>query len=199
MKIKKFFVIALMFFIGATFLVGCGGNLYTFETTFPQDLKIVVRISNGTVFFEETFIREDNIYYYKYQEYTSDFNSLGTTSNEYAGVQNSTGYTTYSRNGGDWYEISSINFGTQWSSLISYCSSLFTYRESEKQADVTINGTSCYKFVVGLTTINISKDDNHIMWRYYGQTSSAYILYEVQSLTTVNVFSGISTSGIVAN
>ena len=178
-------------------LGGCGtSDTYAYTTTYPDEYKIVVRVSNGTTFNEETFIKSGNKRYYKIQLYSDEF-ITPTISNQYMNVYENEIYNTftYSELSG-WYIID-LDFENNWNGLSLYCTApTLEFNEDEKQADATINGISCYVFTADSATYYIAKDSKNLLIKYVAQTSSVTLTYEVQSITTTDVFNGITSDGL---
>ena len=184
-------------------LIGCGTRSgTTYQTIFPDEFKIVVRINTDEVFCEETFIYSNNQYYYKYQGYTQNFESQSTTVLEYLVIKEESSYIHYSYDYDNiqWNYLSTgtqftQNFDNYWSGLNLYCKAPDSILyDSEKQADEEVNGVDCYVYQVYDTTYKISKDLYYILMSYYAQTTTLTLQYGVQSITTTNVFDGISTA-----
>lgn len=207
MKTKKFNVVfvALIFSFAILILAGCEKNITQFETIFPESYKIVVRVNNNSDYSEETFIYDDNKYYYKYVNYTVDFEEQGSVCLERMVIINNTNYEHYSFDQGtsQWnctgveHNFSQA-FESAWAGLNIYCKAPTSpFYTSEKQADGTVNNWNCFVFIVGSNIYKISKSLHAILLSYYAPTSDNFVQYEVQTIITADVFNGISTAGIL--
>lgn len=179
--------------------VGCVNKTgTTYTTVFPDEYKIIVRVSNGNVFSEETFIKLGNQHYYKYQSYTQNFEELSDTMIQHVGLldeeNNFTNYSYSTQTG--WYENSSVSFSNDWFGLNLYCKApTFKLYNSQQQADESVSGMDCFVYQINNTTYKIAKQ-SFIKMYYYATTSNGYIKYEVQSITLTDVWNGISTQGL---
>jgi len=191
------FVLVLLF----SFLVsGCANNEdsgdKTLGTVYPDNFRIVVRANINTIFNEQIFAVQNDVYYYKYQEYTAGFASTDTMMVQYVGVKSDDQFTSYNYDDvSGWYAASSIDFVEVWSNLNTYCSTTpnFAFTEEEREADSTVNGTLCYTYLIAGVTYKISKDQYHIEWLFDATSEGYSLVYEVQSFTTSNCFVGVPT------
>lgn len=192
------FAIILIIFASVTF-VGCVNKTgVTYTTVFPEEYKIVVRVTNGNVFCEETFIKLGNQHYYKYQSYTQNFEELSDTMVQYVGLlDEENNFTNYSYNAQTgWYENNSVSFSNDWFGLSLYCQApTFKLYNSQQQTDESVSGVDCFVYQVNNTIYKIAKQ-SFLKLYYYTTTSNGYIEYEVQSITLTDVWNGISTQGL---
>ncbi|MDD4276002.1 MAG: hypothetical protein WCX32_03750 [Clostridia bacterium] len=198
---KKYFsLIFIILFLFISLLGGCIREVsapMTFTTTYPENFRIIVRVNTDTDFSEHIFAVSNGVYYYKYQEYTENFENIDSTTYQYVGIKSGTDFITYDYSDSNgWYIYNYPVFAGCWEYLNTYCSIYpnFVFTESQKQPDSTVNGTLCYTFNVNGIIYNISQDQYQIEWAFYTEPNHSYVLkYEVQSFTTTNCFSGVPT------
>lgn len=180
----------------ALFLGGCGTADISLTTHYPENYKIVARASIGTIYSEQTFAVLNGVYYYKYQGYTDNFAATSDIMVQYIGIKSGNSFECYDYDAiNGWYE-SSVIFNNCWAYLDTYCSAPnILFKASDKQSDSVVNGVACYTYVINGVTYKISKDEYHIEYYFSVNTGSA-LVYEVQSFTTSNCFSGVPTKNM---
>lgn len=197
---KNKYILGLIFLVlllPITLFSACGNTTTIFETTYPDDFKIVGRLTNGSVFAEETFVKEGNLYYYKYQAYTEDFAQTDSTMIEYAAIFDGEDFVTYSFADSSWQQSTLIDFSNNWFGLDLYAKApSIEFYSNEKQADSVVNGTTCFVYTADNVTYKISQDEYSMVWDYFVETPSLLLHYQVQSLTLTNVFDGITKNGL---
>lgn len=197
---KKIFSIVFVLFVSfALLLSGCGKTEienYNLTTNYPDDFKIVVRVNIGSIYSEHTFAVLNDVYYYKYQDYTENFASMDTLMVQYVGIKSGSEFISYNYDDTlGWYETDAFDFADVWDYLDTYCSAppiIFT--AEQKQPDSTVNGVDCYHFWLAEISYKISKDSYHIEWYFHDEDPLGHLSYEVQSFTTTNCFAQVPTN-----